>query len=138
MWSCVSSLPGSLPASAPQCFCSPRGSFYSITGRKGNSFKCLDFPVQEKAKQKKVCSELQHSGHPLLPPPHTQRPHTRTSRRAHLLPAQRRLPIPSQGWLSFKGKSPKRNPASSVAQPLLRHGAGLCCAGEALLWGKLS
>lgn len=86
MWSCVSS-PGSLPASAPQWFCSPGGSsalrrFYSITGRKGNSFKCLGFPMQEKAKQKKssLNSSIQVTPSPSLP--HTQRPHTRTSRRA--------------------------------------------------------
>lgn len=83
MWSCASSLPGSLPASAPQCFCSPRGSsalrrFYSITGRKGNSFKCLGFPVQEKAKQKKSAlnSNIQVSPPSLLPTPkdHTLAP----------------------------------------------------------------
>lgn len=105
--------------------------FHYITGGAGNScFLVLGVPNarEGKTKQKKrayseLCSNIQVTTL-LLSSPHP-RPHTRTCtpRRACLPANTEELPISSQFWLSFKGKRPKRNPESSVAQPHPCHGA---------------
>lgn len=106
--------------------------FHYITGGAGNScFLVLGVPNAREGKTKQQKKEPTLNSVPTFrSPPFSFLPHTQDHTLAlappgvHVcLPTQRRLPISSQFWLSFKGKRPKRNPESSVAQPHPCHGA---------------
>lgn len=89
----------------------------------GSQCKGRQNKTTKKRAYSELCSNIQVTTL-LLSSPHP-RPHTRTCtpRRACLPANTEELPISSQFWLSFKGKRPKRNPESSVAQPHPCHGA---------------
>lgn len=111
--------------------------FHYITGGAGNScFFMLGVPNARNGKTKNQKKSTLNSVPTFRSPPFSFLPHAQDHTLAlappgmHVcLPTQRRLPISSQFWLSFKEKCPKRNPKSSVVQPhpLPRSMATLSC-----------
>lgn len=101
--------------------------FHYITGGAGNScFFVLGVPNARKGKKKRKKKSTLNSVPTFGSPPFSFFPHTQDHTLALAppgmrvcLPTQRRLPISSQFWLSFKEKCSKRNPRSSVVQPHL-------------------